>query len=37
MDDKRDNRDFWNRYAKLYNLETKLFSGKAYSVIKIFI
>jgi ubiquinone/menaquinone biosynthesis C-methylase UbiE len=32
MDSKRNNKGFWNRYAKLYDFETKLFSGKAYSV-----
>jgi len=32
MDNKRDNKGFWNRYAKLYDFETKLFSGKAYII-----
>ena len=31
MDNKRDNKSFWNRYAKLYDFEIKRFSGKAYS------
>ena len=31
MDKKRDNKGFWNRYAKLYDFETNRFSGKAYS------
>ena len=30
MDDKRDNKKWWNRYAKLYDFETNSFSGKAY-------
>jgi len=31
MDKKRDNKNFWNRYAKLYDFEINSFSGKAYS------
>jgi ubiquinone/menaquinone biosynthesis C-methylase UbiE len=31
MDKKRDNKWFWNRYAKLYDFEINRFSGKAYS------
>ena len=30
MEEKRDNRNFWNRYAKLYDFEINMFSGKAY-------
>jgi len=30
MDKKRDNKGFWNRYAKLYDFEINRFSGKAY-------
>jgi len=30
MDNKRDNKRFWNRYAQLYDFETGCFSGKAY-------
>ena len=30
MANKRDNKGFWNRYAKLYDFEIKRFSGKAY-------
>jgi len=30
MDEKRDNRGFWNRYAKLYDFEINLFNRKAY-------
>jgi len=30
MDEKRDNKSFWNRYAKLYDFEINRFSGKAY-------
>ena len=32
MEEKRDNRNFWNRYAKLYGFEINIFSGKAYKV-----
>lgn len=28
---KRDNKSFWNRYAKLYDFEINQFSGKAYA------
>ena len=28
---KRDNKGFWNRYAKLYDFEINRFSGKAYA------
>jgi ubiquinone/menaquinone biosynthesis C-methylase UbiE len=31
MSGKRDNKWFWNRYAKLYDWETNRFSGKAYA------
>ena len=31
MSEKRDNKGFWNRYAKLYDFEINRFSGKAYS------
>ena len=31
MNEKRDNRWFWNRYAKLYDWEINRFSGKAYA------
>ena len=31
MDEKRDNKGFWNRYAKLYDFEINRFSGKAYA------
>jgi ubiquinone/menaquinone biosynthesis C-methylase UbiE len=31
MDKKRDNKGFWNHYAKLYDFEINRFSGKAYS------
>ena len=31
MDEKRDNKSFWNRYAKLYDFEINRFSGKAYA------
>jgi ubiquinone/menaquinone biosynthesis C-methylase UbiE len=31
MEEKRDNKKFWNHYAKLYDFETRRFSGKAYS------
>ena len=30
-ENKRDNRGFWNRYAKLYDFEINRFSGKAYA------
>jgi len=30
MDEKRDNKKWWNRYAKLYDFEINRFSGKAY-------
>ena len=30
MSDKRDNKNFWNRYAKLYDFEINMSSGKAY-------
>ena len=30
MSEKRDNKKFWNRYAKLYDFEVSRFSGKAY-------
>lgn len=30
MDKKRDNKGFWNSYAKLYDYEINKFSGKAY-------
>jgi len=30
VSEKRDNKNFWNRYAKLYDFEIKRFSGKAY-------
>ena len=30
MDEKHDNKGFWNRYAKLYDFEISRFSGKAY-------
>ena len=29
---KRDNKQFWNRYAKLYDFEINIFSGGAYSM-----
>ena len=29
-DNKRNNKSFWNRYAKLYDFEINRFSGKAY-------
>jgi ubiquinone/menaquinone biosynthesis C-methylase UbiE len=32
MENKRDNKGFWNRYAKLYDFEINRFSSKAYSV-----
>ena len=31
MDEKRDNKSFWDRYAKLYDFEIKRFNGKAYT------
>ena len=31
MDKKRDNKNVWNRYAKLYDFEINRFSGKAYA------
>ena len=31
QDNKRDNKSFWNRYAKFYDWETNCFSGKAYA------
>ena len=31
MDKRRNNKGFWNRYSKLYDFETRQFSGKAYS------
>ncbi|MCL1919049.1 MAG: methyltransferase domain-containing protein [Peptococcaceae bacterium] len=31
MDEKRDNKEFWNRYSKLYDFEINKFSGKAYT------
>ncbi|MCL1789981.1 MAG: class I SAM-dependent methyltransferase [Peptococcaceae bacterium] len=31
MNEKRDNKGFWNRYAKLYDFETNRFSGRAYA------
>ena len=31
MKEKRDNKWFWNRYAKLYDFEINRFSGKAYA------
>ena len=31
MQEKRDNKGFWNRYAKLYDFEILRFSGKAYT------
>ena len=31
MDKKRDNKSFWNQYAKLYDFEINRFSGKAYA------
>jgi len=31
MDNNRDNKSFWNRYAKLYDFEINRFSGKAYA------
>ena len=31
MEEKRDNKGFWNRYAKLYDFEINRFSGKAYA------
>ena len=31
MDKKRDNKSFWNRYAKLYDFEINRFNGKAYA------
>ena len=30
MDKKRDNKGFWNRYAKFYDFEINRFSGQAY-------
>ena len=30
MSEKRDNKGFWNRYARLYDFEINRFSGKAY-------
>ena len=30
MNEKRDNKSFWNRYAKVYDFEMGRFSGKAY-------
>ena len=30
MNEKRDNKGFWNRYAKLYDFEINRFSGRAY-------
>jgi ubiquinone/menaquinone biosynthesis C-methylase UbiE len=30
MDEKHDNKSFWNRYANLYDFEINRFSGKAY-------
>ena len=32
MGNKRNNKGFWNRYAKLYDFEINRFSSKAYSV-----
>ena len=32
MGNRRDNKKFWNRYAKLYDFEISRFSSKAYSV-----
>jgi len=31
MNEQRDNKSFWNRYAMLYDFETNRFSGKAYA------
>ena len=31
MKEKRDNKGFWDRYAKLYDFEINRFSGKAYN------
>ena len=31
IDQKRDNKVFWNRYAKLYDFEINRFNGKAYA------
>ena len=31
MSKQRDNKWFWNRYAKLYDFEINRFSGKAYA------
>ena len=31
MDEKRDNKGFWDRYAKLYDFEINRFSGRAYA------
>jgi len=31
MNEKSDNKSFWNRYAKLYDFEINQFSGKAYT------
>jgi ubiquinone/menaquinone biosynthesis C-methylase UbiE len=31
MNDKRDNRRFWDRYARFYDLEIKAFNGRAYA------
>ena len=31
MNKQRDNKGFWNRYAKLYDFEINRFSGKAYA------
>jgi ubiquinone/menaquinone biosynthesis C-methylase UbiE len=31
MDKKHDNKNFWNRYAKLYDFEINMASGKAYA------
>jgi ubiquinone/menaquinone biosynthesis C-methylase UbiE len=31
LDNKRDNKGFWNRYAKLYDFEIKRFNNKAYA------
>ena len=31
MDEKRDTKSFWNRYAKLYDFEINRFNGRAYA------
>gem|GEM_PF-3966965 len=31
MDNKRDNKKFWDRYARLYDFETRITNSKAYA------